>query len=154
MAKPTVRVTAKLFSLGGVMLFGILLLLLGVLVGSLSFATYALAAHLVLLVFVVVFSVYLFDACSEQLVLDGDWLKLSSRLRKPVSVDLSQVCDVFIVHEGLNDERGIIRIRFTDENGQVQFFALGPCWRRHEVEGLFRLVESTQKSCKLVEQVR
>lgn len=136
------------------MLSGILLLLLGVLVGSLSLASDAFAAHIVLVVFVVVFTIYLFDACSERLILDGDMLSFSSRLRKTVIVNLRDVCDVFIVHEGLNDEQGIVRIRFTDVGGQVRFIALGPCWRRHEVEALFRLVESSQKSCKLVEQVR
>lgn len=136
------------------MLSGVLLLLLGVLVGSLSFATNALAAHVVLAIIVLAFSFYLFDACSEQLVLDGDWLRFSSRLRKKNEVNLCDIRDIFIVHEGLNDEQGIVRIRFTDSSGSERYFALGPCWRRHEIEGLFRVVESTQKSCKLVEQVR
>lgn len=136
------------------MLSGVLLLLLGVLVGSLSFATNALVAHIVLAIIIFAFSFYLFDACSEQLVLDGDWLRFSSRLRKKNEVNLCRIRDIFIVHEGLNDEQGVVRIRFTNEAGSEQYFALGPCWRRHEIEGLFRVVESTQKSCKLVEQVR
>lgn len=136
------------------MLSGLLLLLLGVLAGSLSFAADALFAHAVLGAIVIAFGAYLFDACSEQLVLDGDWLRFSSRLRKGFEINLCDVRDIFIVHEGLNDERGIVRIRFTKEGGEGYFLALGPCWRRHEVEGLFRLVESSQKSCKLVEQVR
>lgn len=136
------------------MLSGVLLLLLGVLIGSLSFATNALAAHIALGIIIFTFSVYLFDACSEQLVLDGDWLRFSSRLRKKNELNLCDIRDIFIVHEGLNDEQGIVRIRFTDAAGSERYFALGPCWRRHEIEGLFRVVESTQKSCKLVEQVR
>ncbi len=154
MATTVTRIQAKWFSLGGVMLAGVLLLLLGVLIGSVSFASKVVFSHAILGLITFAFALYLFDACSEVLSLDGDWLRFTSRLRKARSIDLCHVRDIFIVHEGLNDERGIIRIRFTDADGHQEVIALGPCWRRHEVEGLFRLVEKSQKSCKLVEQIR
>lgn len=154
MATNRTRIQAKAFSLGGVILAGMLLLLLGVFIGSISFASRFTLAHAVLGFITVLFAVYYMDACSEQLVVDGDYLSFSSRFRKPLSIDLCDVRDIFIAHEGLNDEKGITRIRFSTEAGKQEVIALGPCWRRHEVEGLFRLVEKSQKSCKLVEQIR
>lgn len=134
---------AKLRSLGGIVLVGLLLAL-----GALAFTGWFERLLFLLLL------VYMVDAWSERLVLEKDVLIFDSFLRRMRVIDVCRMSDVLIVHEGLNQERGIVSIRFRESGKPEVRLPLGPMWKREELETFFRGLEQAVGSCKLVEEVR
>jgi hypothetical protein len=62
--------------------------------------------------------------------------------------------DILVVHEGLNQEQGIISARFRERDGSIIDLPLGPFWLRHELESFFGTVERIAGNVHLVESVR
>ena len=75
-------------------------------------------------------------------------------IRPKKRVNACEMSDVLIVHEGLNQGRGIVSVRFRQPDGTVTRFSLGPLWRRSDLERFFHEVEKSTGECKLVEEVR
>lgn len=142
MAKP-IAVHARFYSLGGIILCGLLLAL-----GALAYGGWFERALFVLLL------AYIADAWSEKLILKDDTLIFDSFFRRRRTIDVCNMRDVLIVHEGLNPEHGIVSVRFRPRGGNEERLPLGPLWKRDELEAFFGGLENAVGSCKLVEEVR
>ena len=79
---------------------------------------------------------------------------LHSLLKARHELRLKNLEDVLVVHEGLNQERGIISARFRSRDGQVIEWPLGPLWHRHMLEAFFLELETEAGKRKLVQHVR
>jgi hypothetical protein len=142
MAK-TLSIHATPFSFGGIILFGLLLVL----------AALAYSGWIERILFLFLLG-YFIDAWSEKLVLKEDTIEFDSLFRRRKKIVACRMRDVLIVHEGLNQERGIISIRFRRPDGTEEFLSLGPLWKRSDLEEFFGKLEQSVDNCKLVEHVR
>ncbi len=138
-----ISIHAKADSLGGIILLGLILAL-----GALSLGGWFERILFAMLV------VYTVDAWSEKLILKDEQLVFDSFFRRRRLIDVCNMRDVLVVHEGLNPEHGIISVRFRPYKGTEEVLPLGPLWRRSELEGFFHKLEKALGSCKLVEEVR
>jgi hypothetical protein len=148
------RVHANPLSLGGVVLFGILLVV-SVLTWFAAHGPDHTGIQFGVFAFFLLFILgYLLDAASESLELKNGFVIFDTLIRPKKRVNACAMQDVLIVHEGLNQERGIVSVRFRGPNGEESRIALGPLWRRTDLENFFREVEKETGECKLVEEVR
>lgn len=144
---------AHLFSLGGCILLSSWLLSVMMFVAVLG-----TNQHTPLLILVggvcAMLTLYSWISSREELVLRADSLSWSAPLQSKELIPLADVCEVRLVHEGLNMERGILRLTFHYADKTRRSIALGPCWRRHELEEMLLIIERHLSSCKLVEHIR
>ncbi len=147
------KIRATPISMGGIILSGMLLVLV-----SLAWIS-AQAGHtqtqfaIFIFLFLAV-AVYVVDAWSESLVLNNGILYFDAILRPKTRINACAMADVLVVHEGLNQERGIISAVFREPDGTKHRLSLGPLWRRRDLERFFSSVEEATGECKLVEHVR
>lgn len=120
------------FFIGAIVLLGLLAATAGVSVSSFSGFFW-----LIILLFFVAIA-YVADGLSERLEVRGDDMSFDTWLRPRRTLSLRNVKRIQFVHEGLNAEQGIETIRVHDADGTEKRFALGPFWRRHEVEAFLR----------------
>ncbi|KAA0205968.1 hypothetical protein EDM68_03810 [Candidatus Uhrbacteria bacterium] len=147
------KIRASLASTGGIVLSGILLVL-----GVLTWFS-AQADHMPIQfgLFGFLFlglAVYEADAWSESLSLENGIIQFDSLLHAKKRINACAMADVLVVHEGLNQERGIISAVFREPDGTKHRLALGPLWRRRDLERFFASIEEATGECKLVEHVR
>ena len=147
-------IRATPFSLGGFVLIG-LLVLFGVLVW-IAYQPHepSLALRILLSVVWIGLLLYLLDAWSEQIKYVKGRISFDSILKKRTEIVLRDTEDVLVVHEGLNQERGIISARFRERDGQVIEWPLGPLWHRHQLEAFFAMLEEEAGKKKMIENVR
>jgi hypothetical protein len=148
------KIRANPLSLGGVVLFGILLV-----IGVLAWFAASGPDHTRIQVGVFVFFflsvlAYCVDAMTESLELTNGFVTFDTWMRPKVRVNACSMSDVLVVHEGLNLERGIVTVRFRAPEGRITKISLGPLWRRSDLERFFQQVETETGECKLVEEVR
>lgn len=100
-------------------------------------------------IFFAVYVLYLADSASEKLSLNGNEVRFDSLLRKERRVDVCRFPEIFLVHEGLNQEKGIVSVilRGIDEEERI---SLGPLWRQRDLESFFVGAERATGLCKLV----
>jgi hypothetical protein len=141
-------------SLGGGVILG-LLLLIGVLVW-IAFQPQepSFALRVILSVVWLALAVYFLDAWSERLEFQDGRIGFHSWLRKHREISLFDTDDVLIVHEGLNQQQGIVSARFRERNGETIDLPLGPLWHRHDLEAFFGELEQLAGKKKMVENVR
>lgn len=152
-SKEVVILRANPFSLGGAIFAGFLILTLTLFWIVTNQATPHPWLQIATSIFLFLFIIYSLDALSERLELDGTNLVFSSILRRKKHFDLCRYREVLIVHEGLNQERGIVSIVLA--SGEEEFrLPLGPFWRQRELENF--LVQATKhlSSCQLLAPVR
>lgn len=142
MAK-TLRAHATPASFGGIVLAGLLLVL-----GALAYSGWTERVLFILLLG------YFIDAWSEKLTLRGDVVEFDSLFRRRKRLVACRMSHVQIVHEGLNQERGIVSVRFRRPDGSIDFLPLGPMWKRSDLEDFFRNLEAVVDTCKITEHVR
>ena len=92
---------------------------------------------------------YVADGLSERLSLSGSELTFRAILRRPKTVDLCRYRELFIVHEGLNQERGIVSVVLKGGPDGERRLALGPFWHVHELEAFFTDATRTVGTCRL-----
>lgn len=148
------KIRANPFSTGGIVLSGVLLVAgaLTWIAGQGSGRTSVQFTALIFLFLIV--TIYLIDAWSESLVLENGIVYFNSMLRAKQRINACAMADVLVVHEGLNQERGIISAVFREPDGTKHRLALGPLWRRRDLERFFASIEEATGECKLVEHVR
>ena len=148
------KIRANPLSLGGIVLFGILLVV-AVLTWFAAVGPDHTGIQLGVFTFFLLMVVgYCLDATSESLELKNGFVTFDTWIRPKKRVNACAMEDVLIVHEGLNQERGIISIRFRAPGGAETRIQLGPLWRRRDLEAFFAEVERATGECKLVEEVR
>lgn len=97
---------------------------------------------------------YLLDGISERLSLRGNELIHTRLFGGKKRVTLENIESLLFVHEGLNQQVGIESITANYKNGETERLALGPCWRRRELELFLSSVEHVVGKGKLLEEVR
>ncbi len=151
MNKITIRATPV--SMGGIILSGILLVLLALTWISAQVGHTQTQFAIFIFLFLAV-ALYVADAWSESLALENGLVHFDSILRPKKRINACAMANVLVVHEGLNQERGIISAVFREPDGTKHRLALGPLWRRRDLERFFASIEEATGECKLVEHVR
>ena len=118
------KVHATLISAGGIILVGILLVMC-------VLAWFGGGLFLLLLLLVLAYGV---DAASESLEWQKGYVIFDTLLRPKKRVRCPDGTDLLIVHEGLNQERGIVSVRFRTTDGTETRIQLGPFWRKRDLE--------------------
>lgn len=148
------RIHARIQSLGGMVLGGLFL----VLVSVLWIATHVVVRNVwlegLLVSFLVVMVAYAVDGASESLEQQGSTLVFDGWLTRRRKVSLTDVSQVLLVHEGLNPEWGIETLTFTRRDGDHERLALGPLWRRRDLEAFLAELELLLRDQRMVEEVR
>lgn len=139
----TLSIRATPVSFGGVILVGLLFVL----------AALAYSGWIERVLFVLLLA-YFVDAWSEKLLLRGDMVEFDSLLRRRKRLVACRMSHVQIVHEGLNQERGIVSVRFRYPDQTTDFLSLGPLWKRSDLENFFGALEKAVDTCRIVEHVR
>ncbi|MCE9585847.1 hypothetical protein K8R04_00840 [Candidatus Uhrbacteria bacterium] len=150
----SILIRATPISLGGSVLAGLLLL-----VGALVWIAFqphepSVALRVTLLTVWVGLLAYAADAWSERIEYEGGRISFNSFFKKRVEIVLRLTDDILVVHEGLNQERGIISVRFRERGGRLIEWPLGPLWHRHHLEAFFSALEKEAGKKKMFEQVR
>ncbi len=148
------RIRAQVVSLGGGILGGLFLVLFVLL----WIVTHLGVRHLVwegtLVLFMLGMGAYVVDAASEMLEIVQGEVIFTGLLTRRRTVSLFGVEEVLLVHEGLNPEWGIETVTFRRTDGDVQRLALGPLWRRRELEAFLGHLEILCRDRRLVQEVR
>lgn len=134
------KIRATVVSLGGLVLLGIMLVM-----AALAWIQPGVFTFLFLAV-----AIYMIDAWSENLTFENGIVTFDSILRPKHRVNACAMAEVTIVHEGLNQERGIVSVVFREPNGRAHRISLGPLWHRHTLEAFFRTVEKQTGECVLL----
>lgn len=128
----------------------------GLLVVFLVFVWYAFSdpttpvwLRVVFSLIVIVYVLYLADSASEKLSLHENEVRFDSLFRKELRVDVCRFPEIFLIHEGLNQEKGIVSVIFRglDEEERI---SLGPLWRQRDLEAFFTDAENHTGTCKIV----
>ena len=144
------KIRATPISIGGIVLIGILLVTL-VLAWIASRGPWHTPIQTAVFTFFFLLVLgYFVDAWSERLVLKNGLVTFDSLLRKKVTVNVCAMDEVLVIHEGLNQERGIVSVIFRAANGRRTRLSLGPLWKRSELESFLSKLESATGSCQYV----
>lgn len=149
-----IMIRATPISLGGSVLLGLL-----VFVGLLLWIAFqphepSTALRIMLSIVWIGLLAYLVDAWSEKIVYEDGVITFDSFFKQRVKIILNDTNDILVVHEGLNQERGIISVRFRERDGSLIDWPLGPLWNRHDLELFFSSLEQQAGKKKLFQHVR
>lgn len=151
---PPRRIHAQLISLGGAILLGILAVLVALTLAAYASPDGSEVQRAVMVFFLLAAMLYVIDSMTETLDLRDQSVWFDSILKRRRRVELTNVEEILLVHEGLNLEHGVETLAFRRADGDVEQFNLGPLWQRHHIEAFLRDVEVELGKTKLVEEVR
>jgi hypothetical protein len=148
------RIHATPYSAGGIIIAGILLV-----IGTLTWIAWndPDRSSIQVAVFFILFAsaaAYYFDAASESLSLENGMLTFDSIFRPKRRINVCAMSDVSLIHQGLNQERGIVSAIFRGPGGQGERLPLGPMWRQTQLSAFFSSLEGATGECRLVGEVR
>ncbi len=148
------KVRATPYSAGGIVLAGILLV-----IAALAWIASRSVGHTPtqFAVFTFLFlsvAVYYADAVSEVLTLENGILSFDSLLRSKRRINVCAMSEVALIHQGFNQERGIVSAIFRGADGATTRLALGPMWRQTDLGTFFSGLEEATGECQLVTEVR
>lgn len=150
----TLRIRASAYSAGGIIIAGILLV-----IGALTWiawqdpdrSTIQMVVFFLLLASALV---YYADAASESLSLENGIVTFDSWFRPKRRINVCAMSDVSLIHQGLNQERGIVSAIFHRPDGNQERLPLGPMWRQTQLSVFFSSLEEATGECRLVGEVR
>ena len=148
------RVHARVRSLGGMVLSGLFLVLMAVLWIATHVAVRNPWLEGALISFLLVMAAYVVDGASESLMYQDHALVFDGWLTRRRRVSLAGIVQVLLVHEGLNPEWGIETLTCLRQDGDCERLALGPLWRRRDLEAFLAELEVALHEQKIVEEVR
>ncbi len=149
------EVRAELVSLGGAILLAVCILFTVMLIIAMQLVSVSAAQQAVLFILTGAAWLYLLDSVTERLRLFNRRLEYTALLSRRLSISLEDLEAIVFVHEGFNLERGIESFEFRRHGGaQQDRLALGPCWRRRQLEAFLHAVEEALKHPKLIQEVR
>lgn len=149
-----IRIRARWFSLGGAILGGLFFVALTLLWIVTHIAERRVYLEGVFVLFLLGMAAYALDAASESLTLQHESLIFDGWLTRRRVVLFQDMKSVLLVHEGLNSEWGIETLTFERRNGGGYRLALGPLWRRRDLEAFLSRLETCVRDGKFVEEVR
>jgi hypothetical protein len=104
--------------------------------------------------FCLVMFAYVLDGASESLTIQDGRVVFDGYLTRRREINLAQIKRVLLIHEGLNSEWGIETLTFTYASGEDMRLALGPLWRRRDLERFLAVVKEHIHDQKIVDEVR
>ncbi len=136
------RIQPYLLSLGGGMIMGIVGFTTALMISAFFIGHGQGAVFFSCIVVLGGCLIYGILGLSERLWLIGSVLRYSAWLRRPRSIDLTRVKEFCLIHEGLNTEEGIERCLIQMVDGERVHLALGPFWRRRDLEVFLKEVDA------------
>jgi hypothetical protein len=149
-----IQVKAKLVALNGGVVLAMCIMLTALGVAALLTNRFAITQIALLSVFALGSWVYLLDGVTERLTLVGNTIVRTSLIGGRIVINLVDIMNLYLVHEGLNQEIGIESLSARYRDGHEEKLPLGPCWRRHELEAFLASVEHALGKTKLLKEVR
>lgn len=149
-----IRIDAKVISLGGGVLSGLFLVLFALLWIVTHVAGRSVYLEAIFVLFLLGMLAYVVGAASEYLILESEGLVFDGWLARRRKILFQNMKKVLLVHEGLNPEWGIETLTFEGPNGQRDKIALGPLWRRRDLETFLARLETCARDGRLVEEIR
>lgn len=148
------RIHASIISLGGVILAGLLLMLLVIFWIATHVSVRNVWLEGALLLFSLALLAYALDGATEVLELKNNTVLFDGLFTRARLINLQGVERILLVHQGLNTEWGVETLTFEYTNGSTERAALGPLWRRRELETFLARLEVYVRDHKIVEEVR
>lgn len=145
------RVRAGIVSLNGGVVLAIAILVSTLTVASIISGQAAWSQAALFGVLAVASWIYLIDSVSETLELHEDAIRKTSRFSRHLTLPLSDIKTLLLRHEGLNQQIGIESLTVEYQDGNTERIALGPCWRRRDLE---RFLETIEERMQYGESVR
>ena len=143
------KIRANVASLGGLLFLGLFILFSVFTWYAFQDSTTPIWVRAAFATLLIAYGLYVMDSASERLSLHENEIRFDSLLRKELRIDVCRFPEIFLVHEGLNQEKGIVSVIFRglDEEERV---SLGPLWRQRDLEGFF--IDSSKQTgkCKIV----
>lgn len=149
-----IRFDAKIISLGGGILSGLFLVLLALLWMVTHAVGRSIYLEAIFVLFLLGMLAYAVGAASEHLILESEGLVFDGWLARRRKILFHNMKKVLLVHEGLNPEWGIETLTFETPSGSLERIALGPLWRRRDLEAFLARLEICARDGKLVEEIR
>ena len=149
-----IRTRAQVLSLGAAILGSLFLVVLALLWIATHVPERRFFLEGVLVLFLLGMAAYALDAATEYLAIDDCHLIFDGWLTRRRMISLQGVQTVLLVHEGLNPEWGIEPLTLNYRDGACHRVALGPLWRRRDLEAFLARLETYLRDEKLVEEVR
>ena len=130
------RIRANPISLGGALFCGLFILFSVFTWFAFSHASTPGWLRAVFAALLLLYVLYVADSASERLSLHDKEVRFDSLFRKEMRIDVCRFPEIFLIHEGLNQEKGIVSVIFRglDEEERV---SLGPLWRQRDLEAFF-----------------
>jgi len=144
-------IRANVISLGGGLFLGLFILLAVFTWFAFNDVSTPVWVRGVFATLLVIYVLYVADSASERLSLHDKEVRFDSLFRKELRVDVCRFPEIFLIHEGLNQEKGIVSVIFRglDEEERI---SLGPLWRQRDLEGFFVDAEKETGECRLVKK--
>lgn len=153
MPQAQLHVRATPFSVGGAVFVGIIAVLSALMWSAVMDPEPERVVQAGGAVLWVISILYFVDGLSERLTLDGTVISFQSLFQKRRRIDLCEAGDVELVHEGLNQEKGIISVILHGPKREERI-PLGAFWRQTDLERFFVEAGRSSGVCSLVKSVR
>jgi hypothetical protein len=150
----TLQVRARTVSLNGGVILGLCILLTAFFIATLLSQQMETGQAILFGLLTIMSWAYFADSATERLCLVSDTIVRKSALHRTTRIKLDDIESLLLVHEGLNQEIGIESITARYRDGSNERLALGPCWRRTDLESFLESVEEAMGNRKLLEEVR
>ncbi|MSR85193.1 hypothetical protein EXS71_02020 [Candidatus Uhrbacteria bacterium] len=87
---------------------------------------------------------YLADNMREELTLTDQKIIFSRWHRSSISIDLSAIREIHLIHEGFNLKPGMESLSIKMQDGSDRHMPLGSLWRKRELEQFLQAVYTQQ----------
>ncbi|MBD3284494.1 hypothetical protein GF395_03590 [Candidatus Uhrbacteria bacterium] len=145
------RAKAKIVSLNGGIVLAIVMLLTAITIGSVLTSSFVASQTILFIILTVASWAYLLDSTSERMELKGNQIVRSSLFGRKVTVSLDEIESLVLRHEGLNQNVGLESLTLIYQDEREEQVALGPCWRRRDLEAFLSSVEQQMGYEEVVE---
>lgn len=139
--KCDIDVNARFISINSGVILAVCIVLSALVAGTFLSNRLAPAQAALFIVLAIASWVYFLDSATEHLALLGKKIVKTSLISPRQSIELNSIQSMVLKHEGPNQEIGIESIVVTYTNGRRGRIALGPCWRKHELEAFLASVQ-------------
>jgi hypothetical protein len=139
--KCDIEVSARFVSVNSGIILGVCIVTTALVIGALLADRLALTQTILFTILAVTAWIYYLDGTTEHLALAGKSIVKTSLISPKQTIPLDAVQSMVLKHEGPNQEIGIESIVIRYANGRRERLALGPCWRKHELESFLASVQ-------------
>ena len=142
----------EILSIGGAILCGVIFFCFILLIAAYQLST-SLGARFFLWVVFLAALLYLAESLRETLTLTDQEIIFSRWHRPAISLTLTEIQEMHLLHEGLNLEHGIESLILKMRDGSEKKWPLGPLWRKRRLERFLQVLEHTFPHTRLVEEM-